>query len=635
MNETTVAETGKLQEHNIRPPELISGQKIALLKAAKNSVKSCFLATTALRQFWDASQPLLFLGSWCLPEGQTDLDAELVPSPWNDRSELLRATGYVYQVGDRLLPALGDALNHLHGTRHGQRYWRLVLGPWIECYVAMVYDRYRVLMAALDYCPDLTTTVLAEADWITPVDTLELVELNKQDPYNLQIFSRILKVMGFHFPDRSLAVRAAGQVPVSPATRTNSPARGRIEFLQKLISRFLTNNAIFYRSSYFPRSMQLGLMLKTAGAVRPAPGRPVSVQVSPVDKEFREKLGFLLHPQDDFERLLYRMIPMDFPLCFVEYFAALRKEVSERYPESPKAIMSANSWYYDEIFKLWAAAAAEGGTLLLGIQHGGNYGSILFREGTEHETAITDRFYSWGWEWQVGCGSMPVAKPASKLVSRKAVGPDNRKSKVLYISTIMPRYLCRFPYTCDNFSDYLTWQCRFATSVAPGLLPEMLVRLHREDQGWEIERRWRECVPEAKIMDWSKTLVQSIEDCRLIVCDNMQTTYLECLAANKPCILFWNPGHYELRGEAQPYYDELRSVGILHDTPESAAQTLNAVYDDVEAWWGDTNRQAVLSGFCDRFALTSRHALTDWAQELQRILKLGLFVKESVKCQNV
>ena len=140
--------------------------------------------------------------------------------------------------------------------------------------------------------------------------------------------------------------------------------------------------------------------------------------------------------------------------------------------------------------------------------------------------------------------------------------------------------------------------------------------------GWDIEKRWQDFFPGVSFDSWDVSFKQSLENCRLYVCDQLATTWLEALSANKPTIIFWNPKHNKLRPEAQAYFDQLRLVGILYDTPESAAVTVNTIYDDVEAWWNKPEIQAVRKKFCDSFAQTSKYSVQDWIVELKKIVKL-------------
>ena len=120
-----------------------------------------FLAITALEDFWDASKEILFLGSWCPASCHSTAGFErpyhLMPSPWDDRERYYRAAAYVDACSEALLRELSHYLNGVHGTNHSERYWRIVLGPWLILYTSIIYDRFVHLKAAFAEYRDLET----------------------------------------------------------------------------------------------------------------------------------------------------------------------------------------------------------------------------------------------------------------------------------------------------------------------------------------------------------------------------------------------------------------------------------------------------------------------------------------------
>ena len=67
-------------------------------------------------------------------------------------------------------------------------------------------------------------------------------------------------------------------------------------------------------------------------------------------------------------------------------------------------------------------------------------------------------------------------------------------------------------------------------------------------------------------------------------------------------MIFWNSNHWEIRDAAIPYFDELKRVGIFHETPESAALHVSEVWDDVDAWWWSEKVQATRKSFCQVYS---------------------------------
>ena len=105
----------------------------------------------------------------------------------------------------------------------------------------------------------------------------------------------------------------------------------------------------------------------------------------------------------------------------------------------------------------------------------------------------------------------------------------------------------------------------------------------------------------------------------IYICDHLGTTFYEALVANRPTVIFFNPKYNPLKKEVNSVFDGFRRVGILHDTPESAAQALTHAYTDVETWWNEPRRQIARQEFCNKFARVSPNALNEWLEEFKKI----------------
>jgi putative transferase (TIGR04331 family) len=60
-------------------------------------------------------------------------------------------------------------------------------------------------------------------------------------------------------------------------------------------------------------------------------------------------------------------------------------------------------------------------------------------------------------------------------------------------------------------------------------------------------------------------------DSRLLVYTYKSTGFLEAFVSIIPCIIFWDPGVSRLRPAAAPYFNDLKAVGVLHESPQDAA----------------------------------------------------------------
>ena len=87
------------------------------------------------------------LGPWCKRYDRRHIwshrDCTIMPSPWQDREQLHRSADYCSSIGDRVLPQMADYLNSANQVSFDERYWRILIGPWLSLTIDVMYDRYR------------------------------------------------------------------------------------------------------------------------------------------------------------------------------------------------------------------------------------------------------------------------------------------------------------------------------------------------------------------------------------------------------------------------------------------------------------------------------------------------------------
>lgn len=580
-----------------------------------------FLATTALEAFWDPSQPIVFLGPWCRLHARAAvweaLDGTVMPDPFARPGTVEEAYRQVHACYERVLPVLADALNGLHGARHSVRYWRIVAGPWLHVYLSALFERYLSLKMALSLYPWFDTIVLAEEAYVTCADTHDFAGYLIEDTFNLQLYSRLLAVLGHPFPKQGADIRQqAAYVKSAAPSWKQRTARVASRAYARVAARL--RRTLVLKDAYFPKPVLAALAANRPGRILPLLGAS-SGAAAPVDPALRARLQGLALGGGEFERCIAALLPADLPKAFVETYAVIGRTARGDFPRRVGAVFSANAWYYDEAFKRWAAAAAEGGAALLGCQHGGNYGALAMMPSEDHETAIVDRYFTWGWD-RAGRPAQVIPMPAPKLIGTRAPPPMAAGAGLLWVATMMPRYLVQFPWTPGEFERYLDWQQRFAARLDSAAIDALRLRPHREDNGWGLAERMRAAFPRLTIEGWEVAFQDSLANCALYICDHLSTTFIEALAADRPTILFWDTHANALRPEAEAHYAGLRAAGILFDSPEAAAVAVNAIRADVPGWWRAPARQQAVAAFCARFARTADDAVAVWQTELDRCL---------------
>lgn len=605
-----------------------------------------FLATTALSEFWDKTQEILFLGNWCLWGCQRaeweGLQYKILPSPWDERERFYEAAQYVDQLYERLLRDLVAYLNTVHSVSYSHRYWRILLGPWLLHFVNQVYDRYIHLVEAFKFDPHLQTYVLEPPLFLGIRDAADMAALfaeDEGDVYNLQIISQILAGLGKSFPTHTIQVGngkcKAGGVPNRKWYKPKEIARWALHRVFERIGPVLVDlrveGVVFCHMMGHPPLSLRSLSCLWRKGVKVIPFKMhtdvLPIEGGPVFDQKRQELS-TLPSRGEFERIFMQFLPNNFPTLYLEEFQEARARVLDRYGDFPSVICSSVGWYYDEEFKFFAAEAAERKrTRLLAVQHGGGYGQLRCFPYERHEIKLSDRFMAWGWGEEDNriVRNLPNPMLSERCGSRFRKCPQ--PETILFVSETNPRYVYRLQTTqlATQLEAYTEWKCRFLAAVSQRLRSQITFRLHPAVSYYSstlqirIGCEW----PEVQWDYWTP-FSQLLGQTRIAIIDYCGGPLLEALAANVATVLFWDPKRWEMREEAQPYFEDLRKVGILWDSPESAAVKLTEIYDNVEAWWGSAAVQESRRGFAERYALTR----TDWAKSWSQALKKELSLAE-------
>ena len=148
---------------------------------------------------------------------------------------------------------------------------------------------------------------------------------------------------------------------------------------------------------------------------------------------------------------------------------------------------------------------------------------------------------------------------------------------------------------------YFNDQCNFVSNLTETVRQALTVRLYPHDYGWDQAARWRDHYPTLQLDKGRSKIGRLFRNTQLIIATSNSTVYLETIMLDVPTVIFWNPQLYELRASAIPYFEDLKRVGVFHESPDSAAKHVNSIWGNVNAWWQSPELQEVLERFSKRY----------------------------------
>jgi putative transferase (TIGR04331 family) len=582
------------------------------------------LITTALDEEITPNESLVLLGEWCriYGEGKTTRDkAQVIAYHWDDRNKLSGDFCYLQSLTKRLIGELTVVLNAIHNTSHSARYWELLLGFWLNMFCSVVFDRWSLLKTAVESHSKLFVSKRQfNIDNFVPNDTSHAVEQFVQDSWNHVIFETLISQK---FPEIKLLSTGEALLDVMRNTHTGDAENAcNSRSNRRILNRF--NSLLEYlsaRNRYLFCDIGVGLREYLALSLRLG-CVPHITKFSRVEQFAYSELkrAWAISPSSSadsgFESIVRLLIPKFIPKVFVEGYDKVRERVNLRYKKQKlSVIFTSNSHFFDEEFKFFSAEKRENGTLLVIGQHGGG-AFHKFNGATSYELSVSDLYLTTG---SGNCIDNPKVVDVGRLNNNLKIERWNPNGCGLFVSVAMPRYSfdLRAMPIAGQMLQYFNDQFRLYNLLGEKIRKEIRLRLFPSDYEWHQKGRWLDKFPMASFDDMLSRFNGQLSKSRILISTYNATTYNESLAANIPTVIYWNPAYWEIDETAQSYFNELKSVGIYHTCPESAAKHLIEIWDNVSLWWYDNKVQSARHSYCLSYAHIPKNVSSRLAQVLR------------------
>lgn len=520
---------------------------------------------------------------------------------YNKRSELHKVYKDSQQDIDNSMFVLSSALNAVHCTNHGNRYWNIIIRSWLE-YIVENFHHHKMMS---DNCNYLHSKQLSFhvangfLDFERQVCTIEWKD-------------ELSVLIGFLNNNNNINGSDLLKSDISYQVISNSIYKKTMLIFLFFIKKIVPENRIISTTIFSP-SLFLSCIFKLH--LLPVPAIYVrDISTTTINPEMREKLyrSGEFNAKGVLSDTLWKLVCATIPLSYLEDYHRLVNHSYQKYGKPTRIVLSHNLHSPDS-YKVWIANSVENNTKLVGVQHGGGFGIVFYDYLEVHETDISDIYLS----WFSSTNQKNIQVPSPKKIQwNRKVG---RKSVVL-VNVAYPsfyKYLsCPImEQTIQNIDDQIV----FLKLLDRSVIPCMSVRQYPHNYDLPIQDKYKDSGL-INLVDKESSYNKLISTANLIVLSYMGTTWLEALMSNIPTIVFVNPDHWDMKQEIYPYLDKLKNVGILHDTPISAANHINNIFPDIDAWWNNLSLQLVREEFCQNFAYTEKKWAEKWTNAIQTIL---------------
>lgn len=558
----------------------------------------------------------LFAGEWCLNRQANFFSKKNIVDRESHR-DIPREGIICKKLYDRLLEDLIKNLSKIYNVSWSEKSWEIFLGPWLNRYVSIIYDRYELIKyITKKYNFKKIHLTKDEKFNLVEKDLIEFRLKSQNEEWNLKLFSKIY-LRYFNNKNTKKIFSKTYKSKKEFGINTRIKLNFFTLFLKKIVNFFIFSfkkyfNLVFYKTYLNNRKLILNILLKKKKLYFPY---DFNFTIPPVQKlsklrnttiKSRYKLNKLEKILRD---LLYEMLPFYY-LELIENLKYLNKNLILP-PDNKSKIYTANAIWFDGIFKFWLANAISKNSKLNYFQHGCNYGVTKFSYSENMEVDLSNRFYSWGWKSPSNkikkfyCIKTLFLKKYDRNFNNKVLivlsNPHNFTS---YHSTGMICTKRTYVYyeMIINICKKIRGKKNFFLRLAPN-----------DNKNFNFKYKLRKFKDNLNFEKDENNLLESVKEYSLIIHTWDSTCFLETLSLDKPSILILSRKLYKgfFRKSALKYYKKLELANILFNSESEFFNFIEKKNFNINEWWNNKKTVKAKEFFCNRYCKTSDKPLNE------------------------
>ncbi len=600
------------------------------------------LVLTALEDTWgNGQEKLIFLGEWCKKIERKHIlekrNHKTIAFHWDNRVKVKSDYDYLELLHHRLLKSLSKYLNNLHGVNYSERYWQIILDPWLLSYVGVLFDRWETLRIAFE-TQDLNEVIFL-CDRNFNNDYLcwnEFMKLVVDDCWNQSIYQRIIisEYKDKIFVKYKKPSDFEGSKPFLRKNKLSikiifkSCLSNLIRFIDQVFGVISRKNKIIFVGSFFNLTALIKLNFSIGQIPRlylndfPVFEKKPIIDNNEIIKNNRNDLKFHFKSNNKFEQFINNWIIKDLPKSLIEYYFSLNSKAL-KVKIYPKIIITANPHWGNIIAKFWFASQINLGTKLVVLEHGGSLPA--YKELFNFEEDIADSRGTWFLPYHSKHFQLPPSKVVShKIYNLKTNSLKSREKKNKGYLCIVSSEHARYVYRLHFYP--MAQQCLTSLDLIIDFYNNLQGKIQQVsrlkaylNQGWNTRLRFSKIMGSEKIMK-TENLKQAMEFAHIIVCSYPETTFSEAMATGIPTILLYPDYLYERNPISFPLIKILKSAKIIFNNSEDAAEHINLIWDNPDKWWRSNEVLKAREEFYKQALKINSNWIYDWKIYLKRLI---------------
>lgn len=597
---------------------------------SKNTKTDSFLLTTNLDLELPIKVKKVILGDWVIGVVTEHEKLNIQTFHWEDSLKKNKDYNYIISLYEKILKELKTRLNKKFGINKSERYWRIILGPWLTYYLVVNFDRWEILRKCFEKENKYAVAEFEQGkDILNCADTLEFIKKSEQSNFfNHALFLRIIK---FQYSEKTKIINVNEKYfdekdeyfkKTFKSIKSNGNKNIIFNFISNLALRY---NKIIFDDFNYPKKNFINLNSKSLSVPIKLGKFFSNYNFKKFNKDSNREEIFknIIEEKTPFEKYINEFLGKDLPLSLFESISVISEEIQKFVKK--RLILSMYSFMHYDFFKIWLAESVEMGSRLVISEHGGGLDALLDLD-RKHYVDIADRFAKFT--------STSFSKKDIKMSPIMPVVNEDFRNSQGKNCTIIDLDTAKYTVKIVNNAyasekrKILQDQIIFTQGLKKEIFEKVKYRIAGNHMGFSkiIEKKFGSSkISLDKVRDadssssvFFKNLNNSIfndfRKSKVIVCAYPLTPFFEAMVSGIPTILFCRYKYWEMKKESREMYDLLKKSEIAFEDPLLASSHINNFWNNINEWWLDEKTIKTRKFFLENFYNVKKDWKNDWSK---------------------
>lgn len=586
----------------------------------------------------------------------------LVVEKCSSNKQRSRGYGIARNLAEEALPCVSRLLGKLHGVDQSQMFWEPIIGIWLRHFTVVYVDRLKEHHRNQEKERNSSVSSVSIENWSPPLDWADFYAKHGTPGFHSELSSQIQyfhNCKGVHRFMQSMEDRINLRTKNMSGTLSRKKDIGvkrkePIKWLRSVLKlpspknllSLLVNlffalaktiiyyvSAALYRdklivicSQFLDRKSILKFAIQSYGQVVCYPTILSSKSLrfilrSLFDKKEcnkRVKLAALAAEMNNTDYIFMNVLIQQIPRIHVEDFQEVHRLSKLAIIKSPLCVYADGLQHIDETFKISVGSWRLNGTKLLFGQHGGNWVAAIWDSLFDQDLATASTCYTWGWKDDHSTlKPMPSIRLSLAKIRHNQFNSNFNQKRILYVCrTTFSNQQGTFDYTLRDVRSIKAGRKRLSEIMPTQLKKEFLIRPRPSDLLGNNSNSVEEFESSGFELTPSSAQISALfADSKVVIFEGLSTGFFECLAIDKPAVLFVSDNYFPFEtSSAKELRALLEEFGIIFKDVMDLMHFLNM---DITEWWHSDSRKCFREELKNRFALTSDNYIKEWIRELQ------------------